>query len=143
MNKKISLILLILIITLFTNGCTNEVSLIETKEEYFTTYTNDNISIKISNKVKDKENIYSTVLEDMQKIDGFSPMHNIEIDIDEKHVIPKVEGSIKCNSNFIDTEEFKKELIKRSYDIHDNWISEGLYIKIFDVEKRPRIFHIL
>ena len=108
------MILLILIFILFTNGCVEEVSLIETKGDYFTTYTNGNISIKISNTVKDMENIYSTVLEDLQKINGFSSIHNIEIDIDEKHVIPIVEDSIKCNSNFINTEEFKKELIKKS-----------------------------
>ncbi|MBU5311652.1 hypothetical protein KQI38_06395 [Tissierella carlieri] len=136
MRKKISLILLILIFALFTNGCVKEVSLIETMGEYFTTYENDNISIKIYNAVKEKENIYNTILEDLQKINGFSPIHKIEIDIDEKNVIPKVEGSIKCNSRFINTEEFKKELIKRSYDIYDNWISEGLYSKIFDVEKK-------
>ena len=140
MRKKISLILLIIVFALFTNGCVGEVSLIETKGDYFTTYTNDNISIKISNTVKDKENIYSTVLEDLQKINGFSPIHKIEIDIDEKHVIPIVEDSIKCNSNFINTKEFRKELIKRSYDIYDNWISEGFYVKIFDVEKKDLEF---
>ena len=136
MRKKISLILLILVFALFTNGCSQKVSLIETKEEYFTAYTNGNISIKISNTVKDNENIYNTILESLQKINGFSPIEKIEIHIDEKHVIPKVEGSIKCNSRFINTEEFKKELIKKSYDIYDNWISEGLYAKIFDVEKK-------
>jgi hypothetical protein len=136
MRKKISLILLIIVFALFTNGCSQKVSLIETKEEYFTAYTNGNISIKISNTVKDNENIYNTILESLQKINGFSPIEKIEIHIDEKHVIPKVEGSIKCNSRFINTEEFKKELIKKSYDIYDNWISEGLYAKIFDVEKK-------
>ena len=44
--------------------------------------------LKISNTVKDKENIYSTVLEDLQKSMTLSPIHKIEIDIDEKHVIP-------------------------------------------------------
>ncbi len=136
MYKKISLVLLILIITFFATGCAKEVSLVETKGEYFTTYTNDNISIKISGTVKEKENIYSKVLDDLQKINEFSPIHKIEIDIDEKYIIPKVEGSIKCNSNFIDTEEFKKELIKRSYDIYDNWISEGIYVKIFEVDTK-------
>ncbi len=136
MRKKISLILLILIFALFTNGCVKEVSLIETMGEYFTTYENDNISIKIYNAVKEKENIYNTILEDLQKINGFSPINNMEIDIDEKYIIPKVEGSIKCNSNFAETEEFRKELIKRSYDIYDNWISEGLYAKIFEVDTK-------
>ncbi|MDU5082785.1 hypothetical protein [uncultured Tissierella sp.] len=136
MNKKISLVSLILILILFTNGCAKEISLVANKGEYFTMYSNDNISVKISNTVKDKENAYSTVLEDLQRINGFSPIHKIEIDIDEKHVIPKIEGSIKCNSSFINTEEFKKELIKRSYDIYDNWISEGLYSKIYDLEKK-------
>ncbi|CAK7074271.1 hypothetical protein [Tissierella sp.] len=140
MRKKVSLILLIFVFILFTNGCVEEVSLIETKGEYFTTYENDNISIKIYNAVKEKENIYNTILEDLQKINGFSPIHKIEIDIDEKHVIPKVEDSIKCNSNFIDTEEFKKELIKKSYDIYDNWISEGLYVKIFGVDTKEMEF---
>ncbi|CAK7074336.1 hypothetical protein [Tissierella sp.] len=140
MRKKISLILLILVFILFTNGCVKEVSLIETKGDYFTTYTNDSISIKISNTVKDEENIYNTILESLQKINGFSPIEKIEIDIDEKHVIPKVEDSIKCNSNFAGTEEFKKELIKKSYDIYDNWISEGLYVKIFDVEEKDLEF---
>ncbi|MDU5083563.1 MAG: hypothetical protein E6231_20060, partial [Bacillota bacterium] len=136
MRKKIIFILLILVVTLSIIGCAKEVSLVETKEEYFTMYSNDNISVKISNTVKDKENAYSTVLEDLQRINEFSPIHNIEIDIDidEKHVIPKVEGNIKCNSNFINTEEFKKELIKKSYDIYDNWISEGLYAKIFEAD---------
>ncbi|CAK7074370.1 hypothetical protein [Tissierella sp.] len=140
MRKKISLILLILIFALFTNGCSQKVSLIETKEEYFTAYANENISIKISNTVKDNENIYNTILESLQKINGFSPIEKVEIDIDEKHVIPKVEDSIKCNSSFIDTEEFKKELIKRSYDIYDNWISEGLYVNIFDIGKKDLEF---
>ncbi|WMM25985.1 hypothetical protein RBU61_04745 [Tissierella sp. MB52-C2] len=140
MRKKISLILLIVIFALFTNGCTKEVSLIETKEEHFTTYKNDNISIKISKTVKEKENIYNTILEDLQKINGFSPIHNIEIDIDEKYVIPIVEDSIKCNSSFINTEEFRKELIKRSYDIYDNWISEGLYVKMFEVDIKEKEF---
>jgi hypothetical protein len=140
MYKKISLVLLILIITFFATGCTKEVSLVETKEEQFTMYANDNISVKISNTVKDKENIYGIVLDDLQKINGFSPIEKIEIDIDEKHVIPKVEDSIKCNSSFIDTEEFKKELIKRSYDIYDKWISEGLYVNIFDIGKKDLEF---
>ncbi|MCQ4925883.1 hypothetical protein NE686_22565, partial [Tissierella carlieri] len=86
--------------------------------------------------VKDNENIYNTILESLQKINGFSPIEKIEIHIDEKHVIPKVEGSIKCNSRFINTEEFKKELIKKSYGIYDNWISEGLYVKIFEVDTK-------
>ncbi|WP_308523475.1 hypothetical protein [uncultured Tissierella sp.] len=136
MNKKISLVSLMLVFALFTNGCSQEVSLIETTKDYVTIYSNDNISIKISNTVKDNENIYNTILESLQKINRFSPIHNIEIDIDEKHVIPKVEDSIKCNSSFVETKEFKKELIKRSYGIYDNWISEGLYGKIFDVNKK-------
>ncbi|MCQ4922338.1 hypothetical protein NE686_04520 [Tissierella carlieri] len=140
MNKKISLVSLILVFALFTNGCSQEVSLIETTKDYVTIYSNDNISIKISNTVKDNENIYNTILESLQKINSFSPIHKIEIDIDEKYIIPKVEGSIKCNSNFAETEEFRKELIKRSYDIYDNWISEGLYAKIFDAEKKDLEF---
>jgi hypothetical protein len=136
MRKKTSLILLIFVFILFTNGCVEEVSLIETKGEYFTTYENDNISIKIYNAVKEKENIYNTILEDLQKINGFSPINNMEIDIDEKYIMPKIEDSIKCNSSFIDTKEFKKELIKKSYDIYDNWISEGLYVKIFEVDTK-------
>ncbi|MCQ4925801.1 hypothetical protein NE686_22100, partial [Tissierella carlieri] len=75
-------------------------------------------------------------LESLQKINRFSPIHKIEIDIDEKNVIPKIEDSIKCNSSFVETEEFKKELIKKSYGIYDNWITEGLYGKIFDLEKK-------
>ncbi|MDU5083561.1 MAG: hypothetical protein E6231_20050, partial [Bacillota bacterium] len=136
MRKKASLILLIFVFILFTNGCVEEVSLIETKGEYFTTYENDNISIKIYNAVKEKENIYNTILEDLQKINGFSPINNMGIDIDEKYIMPKIEDSIKCNSSFIDTKEFKKELIKKSYDIYDNWISEGLYVKIFEVDTK-------
>ncbi|MBU3206790.1 hypothetical protein [Clostridium algidicarnis] len=131
MKKKIIFILLILVVTLSIIGCAKEVSLVETKEKYFIMYSNDNISVKISNTVKDKENIYSMLLEDLQKINEFSSIHKIEIDIDEKHIIPKIEGTIKCNSNFVNTEEFKKELIKKSYDIYDNWISEGLYARIF------------
>ncbi|MDU5082774.1 hypothetical protein [uncultured Tissierella sp.] len=136
MRKKIIFILLILVVILPIIGCVKEVSLVETKEEYFTMYTNENISIKISNTVKDNEDIYSIVLEDLQKIDEFSPIHNIEIDIDEKYIIPKIEDIIKCNSNFVETKEFKKELIKKSYDIYDNWISEGLYAKIYDIEEK-------
>ncbi|MBU3209536.1 hypothetical protein [Clostridium algidicarnis] len=60
---------------------------------YFIIYANDNISIKIYNTVKEKENIYSTVLVELQKINGFSPIHNIEIEVE--------------------TEEFKKEIIKK------------------------------
>ncbi|WP_443659216.1 hypothetical protein [Clostridium algidicarnis] len=136
MKKKLSLILLILIFPVFTYGCSQKISLLETKGDYFKEYTNDDISIKISNTLKEEEYIYNAVLDDLQKINSFSPIHTIEIDIDEKNVIPKVERSIKCNSSFIKTEEFKKELIKKSYDIYDNWISEGLYAKIFkgDVE---------
>jgi hypothetical protein len=136
MNKRILIILLVVIITLFSNGCSKKIKLVETIGEHFTTYTDENISIKIFNKVKDNENIYNTILESLQKINGFSPIHKIEIDIDEKNVIPKIEGSIKCNSNFINTEEFKKELIKKSYGIYDNWISEGLYVKIFEVDTK-------
>ncbi|WP_290441106.1 hypothetical protein [Clostridium algidicarnis] len=43
--------------------------------------------------MKEKENIYSTVLVELQKINGFSPIHNIEIEVE--------------------TEEFKKEIIKK------------------------------
>lgn len=131
MRKKLSLILLILIFPVFTYGCSQKIILLETKADYFTEYTNNDISIKISNTVNKKEDIYNVVLDDLQKINSFSPIHKIEIDIDEKNVIPTVERSIKCNSSFIKTEEFKKELIKKSYDIYDNWISEGLYAKIF------------
>ncbi|MDU5082781.1 hypothetical protein [uncultured Tissierella sp.] len=135
MNKKILIILLVVIITLFSNGCSNKINLVETIGEHFTTYTDENISIKIFNKVKDNENIYNTILENLQKINGFSPIDKIEIDIDEKYVIPIVEDSIKCNSDLAETEEFKKELIKKSYGIYDNWISEGLYAKIYNIEK--------
>ncbi|MCQ4925806.1 hypothetical protein NE686_22125 [Tissierella carlieri] len=140
MNKKILIILLVVIIILFSNGCSKKINLVETIGEHFTTYTDENISIKISNTVKDNENIYNTILENLQKINGFSPIDKIEIEIDEKHIIPKVEDSIKCNSSFINTEGFRKELIKKSYDIYDNWISEGLYAKIFDVEKKDLEF---
>lgn len=90
--------------------------------------------------MKDKDDIYSIVLENLQKINGFSPTHKIEINIDQKHVIPKVEDSIKCNGRFINTEEFKKELIKKSYGIYDNWISKGLYVKIFEVDTKETEF---
>ena len=137
MRKKM---LIILIFILFITGCSQEVNLIEMKNDYFTIYENDNISIKISNTVEDGANIYNTVLENLQKINEFSPIHKIKIDIAGKYVIPDVEDSIKCNGNFTNTEEFKKELIRKSYDIYDNWISEGLYGKIFDTETKDTDF---
>lgn len=51
-------------------------------------------------------------------------------------MILKVDKIIKCNTKFIETEEFKKEFIEKSYGIYDNWISEGLYAKIYDIEKK-------
>lgn len=51
-------------------------------------------------------------------------------------MILKVDKIIKCNTKFIETEEFKKEFIEKSYGIYDNWISEGLYAKIYDIEEK-------
>ncbi|WP_406243079.1 hypothetical protein ACF3M2_04050 [Tissierella carlieri] len=135
-NRKI---ILLLIITILLIGCSEKkepIKLIEVSGEGSTIYENDNIKIKIADNVNEKETIYTSILNELQKIDEFSPIENIEIQISKQYIVPNIDKIIKCDAKFIETEEFKKELIKKSYGIYDNWISEGLYAKIYDIEKK-------
>ncbi|MCQ4922616.1 hypothetical protein NE686_05950 [Tissierella carlieri] len=135
-------IILLLIITIFLIGCSeknkqnNQIQLVEVSSGGSTIYQNDNIKIKIADNIDEKQSIYAFILNELQKIDEFSPIENIEIEISKQHMAPKVDKIIRCDSKFIETEEFKKELIKKSYGIYDNWISEGIYAKIYDIEKK-------
>ncbi|CAK7079764.1 hypothetical protein [Tissierella sp.] len=134
-NRKI---ILLLIITILLIGCSEKkepIKLIEVSGEGSTIYENDNIKIKIADNVNEKETIYTSILNELQKIDEFSPIENIEIQISKQYIVPNIDKIIKCDAKFIETEEFKKELIKKSYGIYDNWISEGLYAKIYNTEK--------
>jgi hypothetical protein len=135
-NRKI---ILLLIITILLIGCSEKkepIKLIEVSGEGSTIYENDNIKIKIADNVNEKETIYTSILNELQKIDEFSPIENIEIQISKQYIVPNIDKIIKCDTKFIETEEFKKELIKKSYGIYDNWISEGIYAKIYDIEKK-------
>ncbi|WMM24651.1 hypothetical protein RBU61_17245 [Tissierella sp. MB52-C2] len=138
-NRKI---IFLLIITIFLIGCSEKnekkekIQLVEASGEGSTIYQNDNIKIKISDNIDEKESIYTSILNELHKINEFSPIENIEIEISKQHIVPKVDRIIKCDVKFIETEEFKKELIKKSYGIYDNWISEGLYAYIYDIEKK-------
>ncbi|OZV13941.1 hypothetical protein CIW83_00425 [Tissierella sp. P1] len=130
-NRKI---ILLLTITIFLIGCSEKkepIQLIEANGGGSTIYRNDNIKIKISDNTDEKGSIYTSILNELQKINEFSPIENLEIEISKQYIVPNIEKMIKCDAKFIETEEFKKELIKKSYGIYDNWISEGLYSKIF------------
>ncbi|MCQ4922620.1 hypothetical protein NE686_05970 [Tissierella carlieri] len=131
-------IILLLIIAIFLIGCSEKnekIQLIETNAESSTIYQNDNIKIKIADNIDEKETIYTSILNEIQKIGEFSPIENLEVQISKQYLVPNIDKIIKCDTKFIETEEFKKELIKKSYGIYDNWISEGLYAKLFDTEK--------
>jgi hypothetical protein len=141
-NKKL---LLLLIFIIFLTGCSEKnkektreepIQLAEVSSGGSTIYQNDNIKIKIADNIDGKESIYASILNELQKIDEFSPIENLEIEISKKYMVPKVDKIIRCDTKFIETEEFKKELIKKSYGIYDNWISEGLYAKIYNIEKK-------
>ncbi|WMM24657.1 hypothetical protein RBU61_17275 [Tissierella sp. MB52-C2] len=137
-NKKI---IILLIITILLIGCSEKnekkepIQLMEVSSGGSTIYQNDNIKIKIADNIDEKENIYTSILNELQKIDEFSPIENLEIEISKQYIVPNIDKIIKCDTKFIETEEFKKELIKKSYGIYDNWISEGLYGKIFGQDK--------
>ena len=112
-------IILLLIITIFLIGCSekneqnNQIQLVEVSSGGSTIYQNDNIKIKIADNIDEKQSIYAFILNELQKIDEFSPIENIEIEISKQHMAPKVDKIIRCDSKFIETEEFKKELIKK------------------------------
>ncbi|WP_339791783.1 hypothetical protein, partial [Tissierella sp.] len=132
-------IILLLIIAIFLIGCSEKnekIQLVETNAEGSTIYQNDNIKIKIADNIDEKESIYTSILNEIQKIGEFSPIENLEIEISKQYIVPNIDKMIKCDTKFIETEEFKKELIKKSYGIYDNWISEGIYAKIYDIEKK-------
>ncbi len=131
-------IVLLLIIAIFLIGCSEKnekIQLVETNAEGSTIYQNDNIKIKIADNIDEKESIYTSILNEIQKIGEFSPIENLEVQISKQYLVPNIDKIIKCDAKFIETEEFKKELIKKSYGIYDNWISEGLYAKIYNIEK--------
>ena len=132
-NKKI---LVLIIFTIFLTACSPKIQLCKTDGETSTIYENDNIKIKIANNINEKENVCRIVQEYLQKINDFSPIENIEIEISKVYVVPNTDNIIKCDDKFIETEEFKKELIKKSYGIYDNWIVEGLYGEMFNIDKK-------
>ncbi|WMM24655.1 hypothetical protein RBU61_17265 [Tissierella sp. MB52-C2] len=138
-NRKM---IFLLIITILLIGCSEKnekkepIQLIEVSSGGSTIYQNDNIKIKIADNTDEKEIIYTSILNELQRIDEFSPIENLEIEISKQYIVPNIDKIIKCDAKFIETEEFKKELIKKSYGIYDNWISEGLYAKIYDIEKK-------
>ncbi|OZV13942.1 hypothetical protein CIW83_00430 [Tissierella sp. P1] len=134
MRKILLLILIVLLI-----GCSKkneQILLFEAGSGGYTTYQNDNIKIKISDNIDEKESVYTYILNELQKINEFSPIENLEIQISKQYIVPNIDEGIKCDAKFLETEEFKKELIRKSYGIYDNWISEGLYAKIYEIEKK-------
>ncbi|MDU5083531.1 MAG: hypothetical protein E6231_19895, partial [Bacillota bacterium] len=139
---KIRRMIFLLIITIFLIGCSEKnkknekVKLVEASGEGSTIYENDNIKIKIADNIDGKESIYTSILNELHKIDEFSPIENLEVQISKQYLVPKADKIIRCDAKFIETEEFKKELIKKSYGIYDNWISEGLYARIYDIEEK-------
>jgi len=141
MKKKIMCLLAFMIFSMaFLTACSQKIQLHETSGGASTIYENDNIKIKIANNINEKENVCKVVQENLQKINDFSPIENIEIEISKVYVVPNTDKIIKCDNKFIETEEFKKELIKKSYGIYDNWIVEGLYGNIFDIDKNETNF---
>lgn len=98
-NKKF---LLLLIITIFIIGYSeknDKIQLVEASGEGSTIYQNDNIKIKISDNTDEKENIYTSILNELQKINAFSPIENLEIQISKQYkyiihrIMDKREGS--------------------------------------------------
>ena len=137
MRKKAMYLLVFMIFSMaFLTACSQKIQLHETSGGGSTIYENDNIKIKIVDNIDEKENVCKIVQEDLQKINDFSPIENIEIEISKVYVAPSTNKIIKCDDKFIETEEFKKELIKKSYGIYDNWIVEGLYGNIFNKDKK-------
>ncbi|WMM24653.1 hypothetical protein RBU61_17255 [Tissierella sp. MB52-C2] len=135
-NRKV---ILLLIITILLTGCSEkngQIQLVEVSSEGSTIYQNDNIKIKIADNTDEKESIYASILKELQRIDEFSPIENIEIEISKQYIVPNLDKIIKCDAKYIETEDFRKQLIKRSYDIYDNWISEGLYARIYGIEEK-------
>ena len=143
-NKKILVLIIFTIFSMiFLTACSQKIQLRETNGGSSAIYENDNIKIKIANNMDKKENIYKAVLKDLQKINDFLPIENIDVEISKAYVVPVAPNTnkiIKCDDKFIGTEEFKKELIKKSYGIYDNWIAEGLYGNIFNIDKNDTGF---
>ena len=144
MKKKVMYLLAFMIFSMvFLTACSQKIQLHETSSGASTIYENDNIKIKIANNIDDKENVCKIVQEDLQKINDFLSIENIEIEISKAYVVPVAPNTnkiIKCDDKFIGTEEFKKELIKKSYGIYDNWIAEGLYGNIFNKDVKGTDF---
>ena len=138
-NKKAMYLLVFMIFSMvFLTACSQKIQLHKTSSGGSTIYENDNIKIKITNNINEKESVRRVVQSDLQKINDFSPIENIEIKISKSkvYVAPNTNKIIKCDNKFIKTEEFKKELIKKSYGIYDNWIVEGLYGNIFNKDEK-------
>ena len=136
-NKKAMYLLVLMIFSMvFLTACSQKIQLHETSSGGSAIYEDDNIKIKIANNVDEKGSVCKAVQKDLQKINDFSPIKNIEIEISKIYAVPNTDKIIKCDNKFIETEEFKKELIKKSYGIYDNWIAEGLYENIFDIDKK-------
>src|SRR5699024_611696 len=109
----------LLIFTMFLTACSSEsqlsetstegianneeeniqIELFETNSEDFTIYENDNISIHIYNNMDEKEKIYKNILEDLQKVNDFSPIENLKIEISKHYSTPYLKNKdiIRCD----------------------------------------------
>lgn len=136
MRKILILIFIPIVILIGWSKKDEQILLLETSSGGYPTYQNDNIKTKISDNIDEKESVYTCILNELRKINEFAPIKDLEIQISKQYVVPNIDEGIKCDAKFIETEEFKKELIRKSYEIYDNWISEGLYAKIYEIDEK-------
>lgn len=95
-------------------------------------FIRDEIIVEIRNSVKEKQIIYDRILSDIKKVHSFYTIKKAHIIVDERIYSSSENEKMTISVDSVSGEEFRKELIKHTLDVYDNWKIEGLYRFIFE-----------
>lgn len=125
MIKKLVLVILC-VFAINIVSCDLDTS-IRLQEEKNDIMENGNIEIIISKEVEDGEVIFQDLSDVIKVVNDIYPVKKLRIGVSKRISSPNYSYEIKCTPEDLNKESLVKQIISCSYDIHDNWIIEGVY----------------
>ncbi|MDO5096856.1 MAG: hypothetical protein Q4D65_09855 [Peptostreptococcaceae bacterium] len=103
----------------------------KSQDEFGTTYKNEHIEVQIANNIENGEEIFANIDQDLNIINNFEPIENLEIIVEQNPPRASKENQVLIKPHLVSTDDFRKEIIAKSYNLYDQWKVEGIYGNLF------------
>lgn len=135
-NKRALYFIIAILFSIITIvACDSSIKFEKLQDDSGSVYTNPNIKIRIANNVENHEEIFKSIEQDLNIINKFEPIKSLEISVERNPSQARKDNQVLIRPEFVSTDDFRKEIIAKSYDLYDQWKVEGIYGNLFEGEK--------